>query len=440
MNSKGFLVCYRENKEFQCITCPELMKGPLMKVHTDYIKLCHVVSNKCLALTTNGNKREVHILLIKDDKADIIERISLGHYSVTIAATPINFVVVDGNENKMVFYSTCGEELFQKYHPFYGYSHHIYSDNVYFYVLFRRHSILRCYDVYGELKWQWGLPFPGHPHIAVFQGTLYFPDTQLSRVLLYKYQDRSSGCCLPTKNPYIRNLNLRLKEKENDQKLVIGEICNLANGQLVVSDIKHEQQQPPPLDICRWTDDCFIVAFGREMRIFNRDRCRLKTIRTEKYYNRIYKYNDDQLVCGGHYIRDITQEVRDEKYRRWENNKYYYYCIDPIFDPYYVGVVDIKDGKCKDEVCRGKMRRWGRLEGDEGVDGLGVTSFGDVVMRREMKKIMEVEIGIWEVSCFVEWLREMSLVRKIRIGERMFSFLEYYTPRPHLSIIGECIS
>ncbi|CAI9742764.1 XP_036371110.1uncharacterized protein LOC118768538 isoform X2 [Octopus vulgaris] len=122
----------------------------------------------------------------------------------------------------------------------YGYPLHIYSDNVYFYVLFRRHSILICYDLYGEMKWQWELPFPVHPHIAVFQGTLYVPDTQLSRVLLYKYQDRSSGCCLPIKNPYIRNLNLRLKEKENDQKIVIGEICNLSNGQLVVSDIKHD--------------------------------------------------------------------------------------------------------------------------------------------------------------------------------------------------------
>ncbi|CAI9742387.1 Hypothetical predicted protein [Octopus vulgaris] len=1092
MNSKGFLVFYHENKEFQCITCPGLMKGPLMKVHTDYIKLCHVVSNKCLAVTTTENKSEVHILLIHKDKVDIAERISLGHHNVSIAATPINFVVVDGSENKMVFYSTCGEELFQKYLPFYGYPHHIYSDNVYFYVLFRRHSILRCYDLYGEMKWQWELPFPVHPHIAVFQGTLYVPDTQLNRVLLYKYQDRSSGCCLPAKNPYIRNLNLRLKEKENDQKLVIGEICNLSNGQLVVSDIKHdcllyisqkgdiesrlslpstatdicrwnsnhigvtlplqkelrvignvskkvrsvslrqpyvrvckigegeivcycdkpshldilainnynqvedltvsdkarhiplpkhlgdkkpveinrlvitennliagcdrengnikiftldghlldsikvnvyfnikmcrwqsntliitnwarykpqlltlkvefplslviyqtsnnydcvaslsnnqlvlselrdgrhlhfvdideihssveeikkidipeplierfedgdyfdkildikvtdedviivlnrrfviffnsggqylhsvrhymeysgdddrmtiddsflyiygewekcfgssryrnilcltqngeykriflnqriykdevrfssidckgprfvgsptrgwrnelyveglfmvnrdsfqvarlqtdefpvqvkdfdvseegktvvcekanngnvkifdedgqllcirnvaslvggvcftqeshimatvpkrkeifllngedlqtsqvwlslipygviwrkvagiywcvhneliechcikidgdqmnilesvslsnldsglrfhsitsetnkeifsnelinkleyrggdggrrgksgeiiskgrlkvrcgnyiaennnsgideisvrrlpyrtamvpfsipafeepvdydfrdrnsklikldenvsvltfresvtlirtttttvdilqhEQQQRPALDICRWTEECFIVAFGREMRVFNRDLRRLKTIRTEKYYNRIYKYNDNQLVCGGHYIRDITQEERHKKYRRiWKNNKDYYLCKDfDIFDPYYVDVVDIKDGKCKDELCRGEMRRYGKFEGDEGVDGVGVTSFGDVVVLRR------------DDLCFVEWFREKSLVRRIRIGDGIFIGLRYYIARPRLTIIGECV-
>uniref|UniRef100_A0A0L8HQM5 Uncharacterized protein n=1 Tax=Octopus bimaculoides TaxID=37653 RepID=A0A0L8HQM5_OCTBM len=133
----------------------------------------------------------------------------------------------------------CGEELFEKYLPFYGYPHHIYSDNVYYYVLFKRQSIVVCYDIYGEIKWQWQLPFPVHPHIAVFQGTVYLPDTQLNRVLLYKYQDWSSGCCLHLKNPYIRNLNLRLKEKEND-KLLIAKICHLANGQLVVSDINHD--------------------------------------------------------------------------------------------------------------------------------------------------------------------------------------------------------
>ncbi|CAI9743074.1 Hypothetical predicted protein [Octopus vulgaris] len=314
MNSKGFLVFYRENKEFQCITCPGLMKGPLMKVHTDYIKLCHVVSNKCLALTTNGNKHEVHILLIKEDKVDIAERISLGHHNVSIAATPINFVVVDGSENKMVFYSTCGEELFQKYLPFYGYPHHIYSDNVYFYVLFRRHSILRCYDLYGEMKWQWELPFPVHPHIAVFQGTLYVPDAQLNRVLLYKYQNRSSGCCLHTKNPYIRNLNLRLKEKENDQKLVIGEICNLANGQLVVSDIKHDcllyiskegdivsrlSLPSTATDICRWDSNHIGVTLPlqKQLRVIGNLSKTVRSISLRQPYVRACKLGECEIVC-----------------------------------------------------------------------------------------------------------------------------------------------
>ncbi|CAI9742820.1 Hypothetical predicted protein [Octopus vulgaris] len=168
----------------------------------------------------------------------------------------------------------------------------------------------------------------------------------------------------------IRDWNSKLiKLDENVSVLMFRESVTLIRTTTTTVDIlQHEQQQRTPLDICRWTEECFIVAFGREMRVFNRDLRRLKTIRTEKYYNRIYKYNDNQLVCGGHYIRDITQEERDKKYERiWRNNKDYYYCKDPdIFDPYYVDVVDIKDGKCKDEVCRGKMRRWGRFEGDEG--------------------------------------------------------------------------
>ncbi|CAI9742860.1 Hypothetical predicted protein [Octopus vulgaris] len=237
----------------------------------------------------------------------------------------------------------------------------------------------------------------------------------------------------------IRDQNSKLiKLDENVSVLIFRESVTLIRTTTTTVDIlQHEQQQRPALDICRWTEECFVVTFGREMRVFNRDLRRLKTIRTEKYYSRIYKYNDNQLVCGGHYIRDITQEERQKKYKRiWRNNKYYYYCMDlDIFDPYYVDVVDIKDGKFKDEVCRGNMWRRGRLEGDEGVDGVGVTSFGDVVvLRREMK-----ESGIWEVYCFVEWFREKSLVRRIRIEEGIFFDPGYYIPRPLLTIIGECV-
>ncbi|CAI9743078.1 Hypothetical predicted protein [Octopus vulgaris] len=300
-------------KGFQYITCPELRKGPLIKVHTGYMKICHIVSNKCLAVTTTENKSEVHILLINEDKVDIAERISLRHHNVSIAATPINFVVIDGSKNKMVFYSTCGEELFQKYLPFYGYPHHIYSDNVYFYVLFRRHSILRCYDLYGEMNWQWELPFPVHPHIAVFQGTLYVPDTQLNRVLLYKYQDRSSGCCLPIKNPYFRNLNLRLKEKENDQKLVIGKICNLSNGQLVVSDIKHDcllyisqgdivsrlSLPSTATDICRWDSNHIGVTLPlqKQLRVIGNLSKTVRSISLREPYVRVCKMGEGEIVC-----------------------------------------------------------------------------------------------------------------------------------------------
>uniref|UniRef100_A0A0L8GEI8 Uncharacterized protein n=1 Tax=Octopus bimaculoides TaxID=37653 RepID=A0A0L8GEI8_OCTBM len=133
----------------------------------------------------------------------------------------------------------------------------------------------------------------------------------------------------------------------------------------------------------------------------------------------------------------MTRKERLKKYRRiWKKNKFYYYCKDPdIFDPYYVDLFDIKDGKCKDEVCWGKMRRIGRLEGDEGVEDVGVTSFGDVVVVRREKK----EFGWWKDWCVVEWFREKSLVRRIRIEGRKYSGLVCYIARPHLTIIGECV-
>ncbi|CAI9742828.1 Hypothetical predicted protein [Octopus vulgaris] len=164
------------------------------------------------------------------------------------------------------------------------------------------------------MKWQWELPFPVHPHIAVFQGTLYVPDTQLNRVLLYKYQDRSSGCRLPIKNPYIRNLNLRLKEKENDQKLVIGEICNLANGQLVVSDIKHDcllyiseegdivsrlSLPSTATDICRWDFNHIGVTLPlqKQLRVIGNLSKTVRSVSLRQPYVRVCKMGEGEIVC-----------------------------------------------------------------------------------------------------------------------------------------------
>ncbi|XP_036370041.1 uncharacterized protein LOC118768184 [Octopus sinensis] len=313
INSNRFLVFYREMKGLQYITYPELTEGPLIKVHTNYITICHIVLNKFLALTTSGNKHEVHILLIKEDKVNVIERISLGHFNVTIAATPVNFVVVDGRENKLIFYLTSGEELFEKYLPFYGSSYFIYSDNIYFYVLFKRHSIVICYDIYGDIRWQWKLPFPVHPDIAVFQGTIYVLDTELNRVLLYKNHDRSSGCFLHLKNPYIRNLNIRLKEKGN-VKLLIAEICHLSNGQLVVSDINHDcllyisnegdivsrlSLPSTATDICRWNPNQIgvILPLEKQLRIIENLSETVRTVSLSQPYVRVCKLGKDKIAC-----------------------------------------------------------------------------------------------------------------------------------------------
>ncbi|XP_036370931.1 uncharacterized protein LOC118768466 [Octopus sinensis] len=310
LNSKTFLIFYSEIKALQYVTCPELTKIPLIKVHAEYIKICHIVSNKCLAVTTTENKVEVHIMLIKEDQVDIMERISLGHENVTIAATPINFVVVDGKKNKLVFYSTCGEELFEKSLPCYGYPHHIYSDNVYYYVVFKRESVVICYNIFGEIKWQWKLPLTAPSHIAVSQGTVYAVDLALNRVLLFKCHDGSS-CSLRIKNPYIRNLNIQLKEKE--EKLLIAKICHLPNGQLVVSDINNDclfyiskegdivsrlSLPSAATDICQW--DCnqigITLPLERQLRVIENLSKAVRTVSFTHPYVRVCKLGNGQMV------------------------------------------------------------------------------------------------------------------------------------------------
>ncbi|CAI9742569.1 Hypothetical predicted protein [Octopus vulgaris] len=240
----------------------------------------------------------------------------------------------------------------------------------------------------------------------------------------------------------IRDTNSKLiKLDENVSVLMFRESVTLIRTTTTTGDIlQHKQLEQQPLGICRWTDERFIVVFGKEMMVFNRDLCCLNTIKTEKYYSTIYKYNDNQLVCGGHYISDLTEDERNNNYRKkWYNEKFCFLCDDnDAYGSYYVDVVDIKDGKCKDEVCHGKMARYKKLKGEALVDDVGVTSFGDVVVvRREGKK--KDEDGEWvDDLCFVEWFREKSLVRRIRIKD-IFYVGEFCIQTPHLHTIGEYV-
>ncbi|CAI9743730.1 Hypothetical predicted protein [Octopus vulgaris] len=219
----------------------------------------------------------------------------------------------------------------------------------------------------------------------------------------------------------IKDRNSKLIKLDNDVSvLMFRETLTLISATGDILQHKQLPQQQPHLDICRWKDEQFIVVFGKEMMVFNRNLCRLKTIKTEKYYNTIYKYNDNQIVCGGHYIGDITQNERNKNYEKEiYNNRFYYFCKDPdACDSYYVDVVDINDGEIKYEVCRGKTKMLGKLEGEAVVFDVGVTSFGDViVVRRETDK---EELGRWVDLCFVEWYREKSLVRRIALEGKYY--------------------
>uniref|UniRef100_A0A0L8GPC0 Uncharacterized protein n=1 Tax=Octopus bimaculoides TaxID=37653 RepID=A0A0L8GPC0_OCTBM len=332
LKSNTFLVFYPEIENLQVIKCPELTKGHLLKVHTDYIKLCNIVSNKCLALTNSENKVGVQILLVKEDKVDVINRIPLEHGYVTIAATPINFVVVDGRKHKLAFYSTSGEELFEKYLQFYGYPHHIYSDNVYYYVLFKRESFVICYDIYGEIKWQWKLPLTVCPHITVFQGTVYMVDIVHNRILLYKYHNWSD-CYLRIKNPYIRNLDIRLKGNANN-KVLIAETIHLSTGQLVMSDTNNDcllyisnegdilstlTLPSTATDICRWNCNQIGITLPleKQLRVIGNLSQRFRTVSLSYPYVRVRNLGMGHIVCycdkPSHHI-DIVSMKNDKQF------------------------------------------------------------------------------------------------------------------------------
>ncbi|XP_036355194.1 uncharacterized protein LOC115229669 [Octopus sinensis] len=312
VDSNTFLVLFSEDRKLQYITCPQLTEGDLIDVENNYIQMCHMVSNRCLALTTNEGKVEVHILLIKKDHVDIVNRISLDHDNVAIAATPINFVVVDRKKRNLLFYSSFGEELSKKHIEFNGYPHHVFTDKLYFYVIFRRESLMTCYNITGQRKWQLKLPSNFRCHAAVFQGTAYVRDDLLSRILLYKYHDWSD-CHVTFQNPYNKNLNIRLEEKENDQVL-IGEICHLANGQLVLSDIYNDcllyisnegnivsrlSLPSTATDVCRWNYNQIGVTLPleKQLRVFGNVSKAVISVALNQAYVRVCKLGESHIIC-----------------------------------------------------------------------------------------------------------------------------------------------
>ncbi|XP_052832549.1 uncharacterized protein LOC128250759 [Octopus bimaculoides] len=310
VDSNRFLVLFREDRKLQYITCPQLTEGHLIGVDSDYSQMCHIVSNKCLALTTSGNKAEVHILLIKEDNVETINRISLEHGDVVIAATPVNFVVADKREHRLLFFSSSGERLFKRLIDFNGYPHYIFADNLYFYVIFRRESMMTCYDITGEMKWQLKLPSNFSLDSAVFQGTAYVLDFLLSRVLLYKYHN-ASRCYSNFKNPYIRNLDIRLKE---NRKILIAGMYHLPNGQRVVSDINNNcllyicnegdivatlYLPSVATDICQW--DCnqigVILPLEKQLRLIGNLSKKVRIVALSHPYVKVRKLGEGQIVC-----------------------------------------------------------------------------------------------------------------------------------------------
>ncbi|XP_052833620.1 uncharacterized protein LOC128251161 [Octopus bimaculoides] len=316
LDSSSFLVLFKENRKIQYITCPAdcpvLNQGPMIDVHAHYIQMCHIVSNKFLALTTEENK-EVHILLVKENEVVIENKISLEHYDVSIAATPINFVVVIKKEHKLVFYSIHCKKLFERHLDFNGYPHHIFTNKIYFYVFYSRESIVICYDIYGEVKWWLQLPSATVSTIGVVKGTICAVDSNLHKILFYNYREWSN-CCLHSRSPYIRNLNIRYSAVDENEKILISQIYHLPNRQVVVSDINSEcllyiskrgqvvhTFSLPSLatDICRWDSSQMGVTLPleKELWIIGNLSKRVRIISLSHSYVKACKLSEGRIVC-----------------------------------------------------------------------------------------------------------------------------------------------
>ncbi|GAB1597371.1 hypothetical protein Ahia01_000013500 [Argonauta hians] len=308
LDSSTLLVVY--DRKLQKLSCPKLTRGQLIDLSTNYIQMCHMVSNRCLGLSNNKSGR-LHILLIEEDSVSIEKTIPLKHYNVTIAATAMNFVVGDNVDHKLLFYSSAGKFLFEKNLGHNNIPHEIFSDNLYFYVLFKKESILRCYNIHGEKKWQFMPPSLKSYHLDIFQGIVCVLDISSKKVLIYNYIDWT-GCVLPTQNPYITNIDITHTEFED--KVLIGGICHLPNGQLAVLDMRHDcllyintkgclvstlPLHSTPTDICQWdlNEIGVTLPLKQQLLIIKNTKKDSRIVSLRYPYVQIRRFGKDMMLC-----------------------------------------------------------------------------------------------------------------------------------------------
>ncbi|GAB1611330.1 hypothetical protein Ahia01_001420400 [Argonauta hians] len=308
LDSSTLLVVY--DKKLQKLSCPKLTRGQLIDLSTNYIQMCHMVSNRCLALSNNKSGR-LHILLIEEDSVSIEKTIPLKHYNVIIAATAMNFVVGDNVDHKLLFYSSAGKFLFEKNLGHNNIPHEIFSDNLYCYVLFKKESILRCYNIHGEKKWQFMPPSLKSYHLDIFQGIVCVLDISSKKVLIYNYIDWT-GCVLPTQNPYITNIDITHTEFED--KVLIGGICHLPNGQLAVLDMRHDcllyinttgclvstlPLHSTPTDICQWdlNEIGVTLPLKQQLLIIKNTKKDSRIVSLRYPYVQIRRFGKDMMLC-----------------------------------------------------------------------------------------------------------------------------------------------
>ncbi|CAI9717522.1 Hypothetical predicted protein [Octopus vulgaris] len=276
-----------------------------------YIQISHIISDKFVCLV-DGHKAQLHIICVTESKIEPIEFINLEHGNVSIAASPLNLMVVDKMDEKLVVFSTDGEQLFQIQLPVIEQPRKVYSDILYFYIISNNNSI-KIYNIFGQLKREWKIPRHFLPVIGVQKGTVTIVDPINSILHCYKFLC-GDGYQVPVKTLKDTTSTDIIYDDQNQIKAIIGSVCLVPNGQLAIAEwgenklllcckkgnINHQLSVPSPItDICRW--DCnnlgLTLPLEKQLWIFDYVSNYIRVRSFEQPYVLIHKLDNDRAIC-----------------------------------------------------------------------------------------------------------------------------------------------
>lgn len=276
-----------------------------------YIQISHIIFDTFVCLVS-GHKAQLHIISVNENKIKLIRFINLTHGNVSIAASPLNLMVVDKMDNKLVVFSTVGEQLFQIQLSVTEWPKRVYSDVLYFYVIFNS-NLIKAYNIFGQLKKAWKIPHHFLPVIGVQKGTVTIVDPINSILHCYEFLC-SDGYQVPVKTLQDTTSTDIVYDDENQTKAIIGSVCLVPNGQLAIAEwgenklllcckkgsINHQLSVPSPItNISRW--DCnslgLTLPLEKQLWIFGYVSNCIRVTSFERPYVLIHKLDNDRAIC-----------------------------------------------------------------------------------------------------------------------------------------------